>query len=115
MDGAGKIHLLWRGDDLTPYPSVLQAGPYVIDPGGKIGIYSRAEKARRTLIGLTEEKELVIVATKEIDLYDLAYAVKKQMPRMERLLNLDGGPSSAFKTPTVEILNEWPVRNYIAK
>ena len=112
----GKLHLLWRGADLAPYPWVLQAGPYVIDPGGRIGIKSRAdEKARRTLVGLTDTREVVFMITQPVHLYDLARAVKKHLPRIERLLNLDGGPSTGFKTETAEILNEWPVRNYLVK
>ena len=53
--------------------------------------------------------------TEPILLYDLSVAIKKKMPRLERLLNLDGGPSTALKTASHEVLNRWPVRNYIVK
>jgi hypothetical protein len=116
IDQDGAIHLLWRTNDVSGYHSVLQAGPYVIDPGGAIGIKSRSGPiGQRTLVGFTHKRELVIMVTESIHLYDLAYAVKRQMPQIERLLNLDGGPSSGFKCETLEILNEWPVRNYVAK
>ena len=116
FDDAGKILLLTAKDSLDKYPTVLQSGPYVIDPGGAIGIKSRSgKKAKRTLIGLTEDHSLVIVVSKPILLYDLARAIKKKMPSIERLLNLDGGPSTALKTAAYQILNEWPVRNYIVK
>ena len=59
--------------------------------------------------------EVVFMITQPVHLYDLAHAVKKHLPRIERLLNLDGGPSTGFKTETTEILNEWPVRNYLVK
>jgi uncharacterized protein YigE (DUF2233 family) len=116
LDKAGALSLLGRGDDFAPYPTVVQAGPYVIDPGGKVGIRSSdGMRAWRTLIGRTKDGQIRIVVAKPITLYDLALAVKKAMPDIERLLNLDGGPSTAFKTATDEILNRWPVRNYIVK
>jgi len=69
IDLNGKINLLTKKDDFKKYPTVIQTGPYLIDPGSSI----------------------------------------------ERLLNLDGGPSTALKTDSLEILNRWPVRNYIGK
>jgi len=114
VDKAGSIHLFTLKDDLAPYPSVLQSGPYVIDPGGRIGIRSRSGRAAaRTLIGRTDDGTLLIIVTKPIPLYDLSVAIKKKIPRIERLLNLDGGPSTALKTASIEVLNRWPVRNYI--
>lgn len=116
IDRRGSIRLLTRADDVAPYPTVLQSGPYVIDPGGKMGIRSRSgSAAARTLIGTTRDGKVLIMVTKPILLYDLAVAVKGKMPDVERLLNLDGGPSTALKTGSVEVLNRWPVRNYIVK
>jgi hypothetical protein len=116
LDRKGSLSLLTRNDDLSPYPTVIQNGPYVIDPGGGIGIHSNdGVRAERTLIGETNDHRLLILVIKPITLYDLAAAIKKAMPEIERLLNLDGGPSTALKTPKNEILNRLPVRNYIAQ
>ena len=116
VDKKGKLDLLTRTDKLNNYPTLLQSGPYVIDPGRKVGIHSRiGRETRRTLIGKTKSGDIVILITKPIYLYDLAKAVHKTLPTLERLLNLDGGPSTGIITGTTEQLNTWPVRNYIVK
>jgi len=116
IDGDGRLSLLAATDDPAPFPTVLQNGPYLIDPGGGIGIHSRTGKrAARTAIGRLTDDTLVILVTEPIELYDLAREAKRDFPTMERLLNLDGGPSTALKTPEREIRNTAPVRNYLAK
>lgn len=117
IDKNGTISLLTAKDNYAKYPTVIQAGPYVIDPGGRIGIRSRTgKKARRTLIGLSKNKTLIILTvTSKADLFDLTHIVKKQLPDIERLLNLDGGPSVALLTEQEQIVNHNPVRNYIVK
>ena len=116
IDAAGTLSLLHRTNDFSSYPTVLQIGPYVIDPGGTIGIRSDDRlRAERTLIGVTTSGTLLIMTTKPVTLFDLAVAVKMQMPDVERLLNLDGGPSTALKTADLEVVNRSPVRNYIVK
>ncbi len=116
IDATGRVHVLKREDDIAAYPTVLQCGPFVIDPGGTVGIHSaKGNPARRTLIGSNQDGSLVIISTKPILLYDLARAIKKHLPSIERLLNLDGGPSSALVTDSRQIVNTWPVRNYICK
>ena len=114
-DKDGVLHVLTREDDVDAYPSIIQAGPYVIDPGGNVGIRTQSEmKAARTLVGVTADGAVVVVVvTEPISLYDLAHGMKKQMPEIERLLNLDGGPSTALKTGAHEVVNTGPVRNYI--
>lgn len=116
IDEAGKLQLLTQKDHLKPYPTVLQSGPYIIDPGGSIGIHPPARiKARRTCIGATTDGTILIIITKPIALYDLAVIVKRDIPDIERLLNLDGGPSTALKTDATSVINPRPVRNFIAK
>lgn len=116
IDRRGTLRLLTAKDDVSRFPTVLQSGPYVIDPGGRVGIKSRSGKeARRTLIGTSRSRDIVIMITEPIYLFDLAVAVKRRFPELERLLNLDGGPSTALKTETTEIPNVLPVRNYIVK
>lgn len=70
FDREGRLHLLTKEEDLAPYETVLQAGPYVIDPDGKMGIFSRkGELFRRTLVGLTQGGDVLIVSAEPIDLY----------------------------------------------
>ena len=116
IDKKGRLKVLTRTDNLNDYPTLMQSGPYVIDPGRKIGIHSRiGRETRRTLVGKTKAGDLVILITKPIYLYDLAKAVHETLPTLDRLLNLDGGPSTGIIYGTVEELNTWPVRNYIVK
>lgn len=116
MDRSGGISILTQKDDLSSYPSILQTGPYVIDPGSRIGIRSNDGKiSRRTLIGKTIGSELVIIVTNPVSLYDIANFIKKRFPDIDRLLNLDGGPSTAIKTDSIEVVNVLPVRSYIFK
>jgi uncharacterized protein YigE (DUF2233 family) len=116
MDREGGISILTHNNNISSYPSILQTGPYVIDPGSRIGIRSNDGKiSRRTLIGKTTGNELVIIVTSPVTLYDIANFTKKRFPDTERLLNLDGGPSTALKTDSIEVVNVLPVRSYIFK
>ncbi len=114
IDERGAVSLLTRHDDLSKFPTVLQSGPFLIDPGGRIGIRSRVGiEAYRTAIGRTSDDELIILVTAPIDLFDLAVAAKRAIPTLERLLNLDGGPSTALVMRDTRIVNAAPVRNYL--
>ena len=115
IDADGKIVLLGRDAKLDKYRTVLQSGPYVIDPGGKLGIRRKSGTAAwRTLVGTTGTGDLLIVVAEPIYLIDLAKAVKKNLPKIERLLNLDGGPSTGVMTAGgVKHVNTAVVRNYL--
>jgi hypothetical protein len=116
IDEKGALSILTSAENPMRFDTVLQNGPFVIDPGGRMGIRSRTGKtARRTLVGQTYDNEIIILVTFPFDLYDLARAVKRHLPETERLLNLDGGPSTAIKSRLFEIVNSSPVRNYLAK
>lgn len=79
-----------------------------------MGIRSRSgAPARRTLVGFTKTDDLVIIVTEPIYLLDLAEFIAKRFPSIERLLNLDGGPSTALMADGHAVVNEWPVRNYV--
>ncbi len=112
----GTLSLHTRLPDAQTYPSVLQSGPHVIDPGGTIGIRrAKGRHAARTLVGRKHNGDMFVLVTSPIDLYDLAHLVKNHMPDVERLLNLDGGPSTALRCGEVAIDNLTPVRNYLGK
>ncbi len=116
IDPNGKVHILSKHDKLDQFPTLLQSGPFVIDPGGKMGIRSKTgRKARRTLIGIMNTEELVIIVTEPIYLLDLAKIIHKLYPSMDRLLNLDGGPSTALMSEQHRVVNIFPVRNYLVQ
>lgn len=116
LNRQGSLSLHTRLPDAKTFPSVLQSGPHVIDPGGKIGIRrANGRRAARTLIGRKHNGDIFVLVAGPIELYDLAHLVKKHMPDVERLLNLDGGPSTALRCGDVAIDNLTPVRNYLGK
>lgn len=116
LDAQGSLRVVTRHSKLNAYPTLLQSGPFVIAPGGRVGIRSRTGyRARRTLIGTTRKHEVIIMVTDPIFLLDLAEAVHKQLPQIERLLNLDGGSSTALMARDHIVINRSAVRNYLGK
>ena len=123
IGGAGKIHLTPRGIALPEVAYALQAGPFLIDPGGKLGIRSEDGKAaRRTVVGLTGDQELLLLSSSTTTLRSLArvmhgHAEAFGVDRFDRALNLDGGPSSAmyvrYAEEPVTVEESWPVRNVL--
>ena len=116
IDRRGTLRLLTKKDNVSGYRTVIQSGPHLINPGGSIGIKSdTGQTARRTVIGVTRDQTIVLAVTEPISLSDLARAMLAELPSLDRLLNLDGGPSTALKTGSIQVLNVSPVRNYIGK
>ena len=112
----GELSLHWKKIPEQAYRDIVQAGPYIIDPGGRIGIHSRSGKAaKRTVIGQCEDGRILVLTTTEIDLYDLARILKSELPYLERALNLDGGPSVGLIYNDLLIKNSNPVRNFLVK
>lgn len=116
IDGEGRLRVLTKTDEVGGYATVIQSGPFLIDPGGYMGIKSSDGRiARRTVVGSTKDRTLVFAVTEEITLSNLARAMLAEFPSLDRLLNLDGGPSTAIMARSVRVLNAWPVRNYIGR
>lgn len=112
----GKLSLHWKELPEMEYTHIVQAGPFVIDPGGSVGIHGRSGgEAKRTLIGQTEDGKIVVLTTTEVYLYDLARILKSEFSELERVLNLDGGPSVGLIYNDIRIENTSPVRNFITK
>lgn len=112
----GKLTLHWKEIPEKEFRDILQAGPFIIDPGGSIGIYTRSGKeTKRTVIGQTDDGRILIMTTTEVYLYDLAQTLKSELPKLERALNLDGGPSVGLVYKDIRIENPNPVRNFITK
>ncbi|MFK7788348.1 MAG: phosphodiester glycosidase family protein [Phycisphaeraceae bacterium] len=82
--------------------SAIQAGPFLVDPGGKQGIRSDdLKKAKRTAIGQTISGDIVFISTTPCTLYELSEILTKHqnvlsVERFESVLNLDGGPSTGL-------------------
>jgi uncharacterized protein YigE (DUF2233 family) len=103
IDADGKVTLRRRSDDLSGVTSVRQAGPFLIDPGGEIGIRPSEHPAvaRRTVVLATTSGQVALVTTTDVTLHDLAtclhdHAAGFGIRGVERALNLDGGPSTAM-------------------
>jgi exopolysaccharide biosynthesis protein len=113
----GKLDLLWKErPEGAAVRDILQAGPYVIDPGGVVGIHSNTgTAAKRTLIAKKQDGSILIITTTAVFLDQLAKVLKQELPEIERALNLDGGPSTGLIYKDVKIENRNPVRNFLRK
>jgi uncharacterized protein YigE (DUF2233 family) len=118
----GGVRLLARDAVLTDLPTAFQAGPYVIDPGGALGVRAHPARANRSVIACDDHGGILLLATGPLTLFQLATLLHDHAPalglgRIERALNLDGGPSTGLST----VLDgaEWslaergPVRNVL--
>lgn len=103
IDASGQIDLSTRAE-FTPrnVVSAFQSGPFLIDPGGVLGIYSDNGKLRkRTAVATATTGETVVLTTSAVSLYTLAQCLHTQSDAMsvtaiERALNLDGGVSTGM-------------------
>jgi hypothetical protein len=79
----------------------IQAGPFVVDPGGAFGIRSDdGQHARRALVFLAGDS-IGIALTSSCTLYELAEGLTRSpaafgVERVERALNLSGGPTAGI-------------------
>lgn len=115
INDQGAIDLLWKQrEQAKQFPTVLQSGPYLVDPGGKIGIRTKSGKtAARTVLAIDSDDNLLIMITNQVELYQLSRILVRNFPEIDRALNLDGGPSTGLLFQKTEIENGAPVRNFI--
>jgi hypothetical protein len=79
----------------------IQAGPFVVDPGGTFGIRSDdGHHDRRAIVFLAGE-QIGVALTSSCTLYELAEGLTRSptafgVERVERALNLSGGPSAGI-------------------
>ncbi len=123
IDAVGVLRLLPRDAALDGVHSAIQAGPFIIDPGGAIGVNPRAAAANRSLLASDDHGRLLLLATGALTLHQLATVLHDHpqafgMERIERALNLDGGPSTglslALEDPRWSVNERGPVRNVLA-
>jgi hypothetical protein len=122
LDATGKLHVLTREASLDGYPSAIQAGPFVIDPGGAVGVRAGTARAKRSLIALDASGRVMLLVTGSLTLHHVAVLLHDHAPalgfgQVERALNLDGGPSTglsvALDDPTWSMAERGPVRNVL--
>jgi uncharacterized protein YigE (DUF2233 family) len=106
MDYAGNLSIHFKSVDPDKYTSVFQAGPMLIDPGGKPGIDRDDGKvADRAAIVQLENGSFVMLYHAKTTLYALSQFILTTYPNVERAINLDGGPEAgiATKIPSLQI------------
>lgn len=116
----GRLEIRTKQETYQDAVYALQCGPLIIDPGGEIGIKNTpGPTARRTVLGIAETGELAVISTTAVSLRALAEVLHGHpaafgVGRLERALNLDGGPSTAmtalFTRPPLRIEALTPVR-----
>lgn len=124
VDTGGQISLIPRASfQQQAAVDAIQAGPFLIDPGNEIGIYSDNGKLRkRTVVGLSTTQQTVVLTTTPVSLYTLAQCLGTQpqslgINALDRALNLDGAVSTGMYVDlgdtTVNKPEELPVRNVL--
>ncbi|MEO1743039.1 MAG: phosphodiester glycosidase family protein [Cyanobacteria bacterium J06629_9] len=124
INTAGQIALDTRADFApTDAVSAFQSGPFLIDPGNALGIYSDNGKLRkRTAVALSERGETIVTTTSPVSLYTLAQCLHTQpeafgVDIVERALNLDGAISTGMyaklESSTINKPEEVPVRSIL--
>ena len=122
MDAVGVLRLLPRDAALDGVHSAIQAGPFIIDPGGAVGVRPHAAAANRSVLASDDHGRLLLLATGALTLHQLATVLHDHpqafgMERIERALNLDGGPSTglslALDDPRWSVNERGPVRNVL--
>ena len=121
----GAVGVTWSKDWASlgdGVKSAVQAGPMVVDPGGKNGIYvNDYNRHDRTSVCLSGDGNVTIVVVKGgLSLFELGEILVTQAKDggmgCERAINLDGGPSTqaSFAPPggqPLEIEGTWTAQN----
>jgi uncharacterized protein YigE (DUF2233 family) len=106
MDDAGNLSIHFKTVDPDNYTSVFQAGPMLVDPGGKPGIErDDGNVADRSAIVQLENGSFTLLYHAKTTLYALSQFIRSTYPDVERAINLDGGPEAGIATmiPTLQI------------
>ena len=104
IDGNGHASLVHATDAaVSTAPDALQSGPFLIDPGGSLGIRRHPDIpcAARSVIACSADGQLNLIVTSPVTLADLSTALHDHpdafgLSDVERCLNLDGGPSTSL-------------------
>jgi hypothetical protein len=101
----------------------VQAGPFVVDPGGILGVNPHPAFARRAVLAQADDGALVALASAgPLTLHEVArllldHPAELGVARIERAVNCDGGPSAglALAAPAAawSVAEQGPVRTVI--
>ncbi len=120
----GRIGIDWsrNWETLGALDEAVQAGPMVVDPGGKNGVKANDfNRANRTAVCLSGSRVIAVVATGGLSLFELgeilAASERDGGFECERAINLDGGPSAqaAFELGAAKqnVKGTWRVQNAV--
>jgi len=121
-DGAPGIAFSKDAGALGALAEAVQAGPMVVDPGGKNGILKNDyNRHNRTAVCLAEGQLVIVVVEGGVSLFELGEILSAPASdggfACERAMNLDGGPSTqaSFRAGgrTAEIEGVWPAQNVV--
>lgn len=93
--------------DLSPYQLALQAGPMIIEPGGKRGVPPPREEPflnERSVLVKTRDNKWLLIVAHVTDLYSLQNALLKMIPNVDAAMALDGGPSSGLAVESFGVM-----------
>lgn len=104
-----KIRNIIEGDPSLQLQFAIQNGPTLIDDQGNLAVTNKSiKKANRTAIGITKDRQLVVIIDRETildtdkspTLYQFADLIKNSAELKDlgihSVLNLDGGPSTGL-------------------
>ncbi len=119
----GEHLYLWRKEEykqkLPKASQLLQAGPFLLDKGKPVKGLSDKKPRKRTIIGHDMKHLWWIAVTDPISLHDLAIVLAESdevgRVRIKRVLNLDGGSSSALWVKSEGMIENHfgNIRNYL--
>ena len=98
----GRPVVTWiDGVDAHALRYAMQAGPFVVDPGGIPGIRRDDRSRQRRSVVIESDDAIAVAVTSDCGLYDLMNALLLTpqafgVGRVDRALNLSGGPSSGL-------------------
>jgi uncharacterized protein YigE (DUF2233 family) len=99
IDQEGALSIHYKSVEPDDYVSVFQAGPLLIDPGGKPGIHSDDGKAAdRSAIVQLDDGTFVFLFHERMTLFALSQYLLSKYPTADRAINLDGGPEAGIAT-----------------
>lgn len=112
--------------NLGSYEYGIQSRPLLVDPGGKMGIYSNDYiRSNRSAVCIKDDKIIFVVVRGEkeagLSLYEFAEILQKNRSdgglECDIALNLDGGPSTQisinFESYNVALPGLWKIHNAI--
>ena len=120
-DAAG-VAIAYRtaAPDKSAMRSAIQVGPILVDPGGKVGIYSNQhDRLNRSALCLRPGKVVFVAVEGGLSLFQFARFLADRLEDgglgCDTAINLDGGPSTQalFRAGRrrMEIPGAWPVQN----